>query len=49
MGNWDQIKEDIEGCKELNADELSFDPFFAPEGKSIDGVLSLMERLRELI
>ena len=48
MGTWDQIKEDIEGCKQLNADELFFDPYFAPEGASIDSVLSLMERLRKL-
>jgi len=49
MGDWDQIKEDVESCKQLNAAELSFDPFFAPEGASIDSVLALMERLRKMV
>lgn len=48
-GNWEEIKQDIEACKQLQADELFFDPFFSPDGRSVDKVLLLMERLRKLV
>jgi probable F420-dependent oxidoreductase len=48
-GNWEEIKQDVEACKQLQADEIFFDPFFSPDGHSIDKVLSLMERLRKLV
>lgn len=48
-GNWDQIKEDVEGTKKLGAEELFFDPYFSSEGQDINKVLPLMEKLRKLV
>jgi probable F420-dependent oxidoreductase len=48
-GTLGQIKEDIEGCRRLKADEIFFDPIFSPDGNSLDRFLKRMEQLRELI
>ena len=48
-GNLDQIKEDIESCRKIGANELFFDPAFGPDGKSLDAFLARMEQLRKLV
>ena len=48
-GSEDQIKEDIEGCRKLDAQELFFDPSFSPDGNSPDSFMNRMEQMRKLI
>lgn len=48
-GTLGQIKEDIEGCRRLKADEIFFDPVFSPDGNSLDRFLKRMEQLRALV
>lgn len=48
-GTLGQIKEDIEGCLRLKADEIFFDPVFSPDGNSLDRFLRRMEQLRALV
>ncbi len=48
LGSLDQIKTDIAVTRELGVTELHFDPSFSPDDVSVDGFLSLMERIREL-
>ncbi|MFQ6031265.1 MAG: LLM class F420-dependent oxidoreductase [Dehalococcoidia bacterium] len=48
-GTLDQIKEDINGCRTLGAQELFFDPTFSPDGESLDPFLTRMEQLRGLV
>ena len=49
VGSPDQIKSDIDAARELGIDELHFDPSFSPDGTSVEGFLSSMERIRELV
>jgi hypothetical protein len=49
-GSRDQIKSDIQGTREIGADELFFDPTFSPVGMSLEsfrGSLELMKQLGE--
>jgi probable F420-dependent oxidoreductase len=48
-GTLDQIKEDVEACRAIPADELFFDAIFSNHGNSIDRMLQWMEQLRALI
>jgi hypothetical protein len=48
-GTLGQIKEDIEGCRRLKADEIFVDPVFSPDGNSLDRFLRRMEQLRGLV
>ncbi|MFQ5880787.1 MAG: LLM class F420-dependent oxidoreductase [Dehalococcoidia bacterium] len=48
-GSSDEIKADIAATRELGAAELLFDPTFSPDGTSVDGFLSRMEKMRELV
>lgn len=48
-GTLDQIKEDVEGCRRMNADEIFFDCVFSPDGNTMDRFLSLMQQLRALL
>jgi probable F420-dependent oxidoreductase len=48
-GSVDEIKADIEGTRELGAAEIFFDPSFSPDGGSVEGFLSRMEQMRELV
>ena len=48
-GSLDQIKADITATREIGAAELNFDPSFSPEGTSVDGFVSTMEQIKELI
>ena len=48
-GSADEIKADIAGVRELGAAELFFDPTFSPDGATVEGFLSSMERIRELV
>lgn len=48
-GSLDEIQADIEATRELGANEIFFDPMYSPEGATLDGVLSRMEKMRELV
>lgn len=48
-GSVDEIKADIEATRELGAAEIFFDPSFSPDGESVEGFLSRMEQMRELV
>ncbi len=48
MGSSDQIKSDIEACREMGALEVGFDPSFEDAGQTVDGFLQRMEQMREL-
>ncbi len=47
--NPDEIKADIEATRELGAAEIFFDPSFSPDGESVEGFLSRMEQIREMV
>ncbi len=49
VGSPDQIKADIAAARELGVAELHFDPSFSPDGASVEGFLSRMEQIRELV
>jgi alkanesulfonate monooxygenase SsuD/methylene tetrahydromethanopterin reductase-like flavin-dependent oxidoreductase (luciferase family) len=48
-GSLEQISEDVRGCAKIGADEVSFDPAFAPGGQSLDRWLSLLDQLRGMM
>ena len=48
MGSSDQIKSDIEACREMGALEVGFDPSFEEAGQTVDGFLKRMDQMREL-
>ena len=48
-GSLEQIREDVRGCAKIGADEVFFDPAFAPGGQSIDRWMSLLEQLQEMM
>ncbi len=48
-GSLEQISEDVRGCAKIGADEVFFDPAFAPRGQSLDYWLSLLEQLRPMM
>ena len=47
-GSLDQIRGDIQACREIGASEVHFDPLFSPEGASVDGFLKVAEQMRGL-
>jgi len=47
-GSLEQIKGDIQACREIGAAEVHFDPLFSPEGGSVEGYLKVAEKMREL-
>ena len=47
-GSLDEIKADVEACRDLGVDELFYDVSFSPDGARLDGYLTRMEQLREL-
>ena len=48
-GSVDQMKEDIEACRDVGADELFFDPIFSRDADSLDRFLKRMEQMREIV
>jgi len=48
-GSLEQISEDVRGCIKIGADEVFFDPVFAPGGHSLDHWLSLLEQLQGMM
>jgi probable F420-dependent oxidoreductase len=48
-GTLEQIREDVEGCRAIGADEVHFDPTFMPDAQQIDRWLEVMERVRPLV
>ncbi len=47
-GSLDQIRGDIQACREIGASEVHFDTQFSPKGGSVDGYLNVAEKMREL-
>ncbi len=48
-GSLDEIRGDIERVRGLGIHEVFFDPTFSPDGRTPDGFLTSMERLRGLL
>jgi probable F420-dependent oxidoreductase len=48
-GTLEQIKEDVEGCRNIKADEVFFDPIFSPDLNSMEQFLKRMEQLRAFV
>ena len=48
-GSLEQISEDVRGCAKIGADEVFFDPAFAPGGQSLDRWMSLLEQLQGMM
>jgi alkanesulfonate monooxygenase SsuD/methylene tetrahydromethanopterin reductase-like flavin-dependent oxidoreductase (luciferase family) len=48
-GSLEQISEDVRGCAKIGADEVFFDPAFAPAGQSLDRWLALLEQLQGMM
>jgi probable F420-dependent oxidoreductase len=48
-GSLDQISDDVRGCAKIGADEVFFDPAFAPGGQSLDRWLSLLDELQGMM
>jgi hypothetical protein len=48
-GSLEQISDDVKGCAKIGADEVFFDPAFAPAGQSLDHWLALLEQLRGMM
>ena len=48
-GTLEQIREDVEGCRAIGADEIHFDPTFMPGAQQIDRWLAVMEQVRPLV
>ena len=48
-GSLEQISDDVRGCAKIGADEVFFDPAFAPGGQSLDRWLSLLEQLQGMM
>src|SRR6266571_2298012 len=48
-GSRDQIAADLAATRDLGVSEIFVDPTFSPAGQSVEGFLSAMEQLRELL
>ena len=48
-GSLEQISDDVRACSKIGADEVFFDPAFAPGGQSLDHWLSLLDQLQGMI
>jgi len=45
-GSLEQISDDVAACAKIGAEEVFFDPAFAPRGQSLDYWLSLLDQLQ---
>jgi probable F420-dependent oxidoreductase len=48
-GSRNEIKSDIDAVRALGASEVIFDPSFSPDGQSVEGFLTRMEQIREMV
>ena len=48
-GSLEQISEDVRGCAKIGAEEVFFDPAFAPGGQSLDHWMSLLDQLKAMM
>jgi alkanesulfonate monooxygenase SsuD/methylene tetrahydromethanopterin reductase-like flavin-dependent oxidoreductase (luciferase family) len=48
-GSLDQIGDDVKACAKIGAHEVFFDPAFAPQGRSVDYWLSLLDQLQGMM
>jgi probable F420-dependent oxidoreductase len=47
-GTWEQIASDVAAVKALGAHELCIDPTFSPEGQTVDGFLSALDKVKQI-
>jgi probable F420-dependent oxidoreductase len=48
-GTLEQVSDDVAACAKIGADEVFFDPAFAPGGQSLDHWLSLLDQLQGMM
>jgi probable F420-dependent oxidoreductase len=48
-GTLEQISEDVRGCAKIGAEEVAFDPAFAPGGQALDRWMSLLDQMRGMM
>ena len=48
-GSLEQISDDVRACAKIGAEEVFFNPAFAPGGQSLDRWLSLLEQLQGMM
>jgi probable F420-dependent oxidoreductase len=48
-GTLEQISDDVSACAKIGAEEVFFDPAFAPGGQSLDHWLSLLDQLQGMM
>jgi len=48
-GSLEQIADDVRDCAKIGAEEVFFDPTFAPDGQSLDRWLSLLDELKPMM
>jgi hypothetical protein len=48
-GTLEQISDDVAACAKIGADEVFFDPAFAPGGQSLDHWLLLLDQLQGMM
>jgi probable F420-dependent oxidoreductase len=48
-GSLEQISDDVKECAKLGADEVFFDPAFAPDGQSLDRWMALLDQLKGMM
>jgi probable F420-dependent oxidoreductase len=48
VGSKDEVKADIQACKDLGAHEIEFDPTSGPQGETVQGFIETAELMREL-
>ena len=48
-GSLEQISDDVRECAKIGADEVFFDPAFAPDGQSLDRWMALLDQLKGMM
>jgi probable F420-dependent oxidoreductase len=48
-GSLEQISDDVKECAKIGADEVFFDPAFAPDGQSLDRWMALLDQLKGMM
>lgn len=48
-GSLEQIADDVKECAKIGADEVFFDPAFAPDGQSLDRWMALLDQLKGMM
>jgi hypothetical protein len=48
-GTLEQVKEDLDACQGIGAEEVFFDPTFSPGAQNLETWMRLMEQVRKLV